>query len=594
MATKAPTFYKNKKQDGVLTFDNGTQAVRFVPSSDRDGNPSFEATIETVTNLQQTPASSAKAALRIVVQAPGASAVENHVFNFTAAENARKDQETVTDALRDAITLAKAKANESQSGSMAFAQTVNAGSKALESWYDDQRLKADMELQQSLLKKDPELRQRFEQSLREKPEAISNSQFAEQFWSARIYLLRAYAIDKSQQQGSYNVLAEVKPKNVDGSIKLNLSGEQIQLIFNQHPMVMRIYNECVPKLSEMDFWSRFFVSRLFKKLKGEKITDADATDAVLDKYLNMTDDDLKRNAASHANVPHFIDLEGNEQNHSQRQGNQPDRTMRDTAYGAPILRVLNNMSERMMANVTPSDNDLHAPIGMDEETFNELRLRDLQADAEEDRALLNMRSQVQLFKGSRGNEISREARLYGKDNPHKVLRFVCTQVDEPINLEEASDVQVHDTGDAIHHLSSLISRQRALLLSADVSTNIPASIMQSLLLTHNTTTEFLHYFWTLVFASATTNPKDLPSLLSTLSNSLTRIAAVADEAEKDRQREIADLRRKATEHEQRTGKRRRADERQVKSGGRKEVEQLMKPTIDAIAFAKERFQSMMQ
>lgn len=99
-------------------------------------------------------------------------------------------------------------------------------------------------------------------------------------------MLRSFAIESSQKRGSYHVLAAVKPREVNGELKMNISAEQVQLIFSQHPLVKRVYDENVPKLNEMEFWSRFFLSRLFKKLKGERITVADSTDAVFDRYLD--------------------------------------------------------------------------------------------------------------------------------------------------------------------------------------------------------------------------------------------------------------------------------------------------------------------
>lgn len=84
-----------------------------------------------------------------------------------------------------------------------------------------------------------------------------------------------------------------------------------------------------------------------------------------------------------AHVPHIIDIEGNEENHSQRKGNQPDFTMRPSSVDrVPIIRTLNNLSEKLLLKVAPNDVDPSLPIGVDEETYNELALRDLQVDAE--------------------------------------------------------------------------------------------------------------------------------------------------------------------------------------------------------------------
>ena len=78
---------------------------------------------------------------------------------------------------------------------------------------------------------------------------------------------------------------------------MTLSADRIRDIFEQHPLIKRAYDENVPKvtylvticgwqqLSEDEFWARFFMSRLKKKLSGERITDRDPVDDIMDKYL---------------------------------------------------------------------------------------------------------------------------------------------------------------------------------------------------------------------------------------------------------------------------------------------------------------------
>ena len=165
------------------------------------------------------------------------------------------------------------------------AQTAAGAKKASDGWYDDNRLRSDFDLQRSLLEANQVLRQRFNESLRDKPESITISQFSTQFWSTRLHLLRAHAIEKAQTQGDYNVLPEIKFKRVPAEkegepdkLMLNLAKEQINLIFKQYAVVRQAYNDNVPQIDQNAFWSRFFTSRLLKKLKGEKITDQDSTD----------------------------------------------------------------------------------------------------------------------------------------------------------------------------------------------------------------------------------------------------------------------------------------------------------------------------
>ena len=159
--------------------------------------------------------------------------------------------------------------------------------------WSDARLQADGGLQQDLLKYDVDLGRTFFETV------LKGSITAAQFWSTRTHLLRAYAIERNQAKGAYNVLATMKPKTVDNAVRISLSREQIQDIFRQHPLVKRVYDENVPKISEGDFWRRFFSSRLFKKLKGEKILPGDGYDDIVDTYLNAGDEGELRRLSEH-------------------------------------------------------------------------------------------------------------------------------------------------------------------------------------------------------------------------------------------------------------------------------------------------------
>ena len=581
-------------------------------------------------DLQQTPASSAKVMLKIFAQPPGSAAPDTHVFSFTSPVNARGEADAIKDALSKAIQSVKtgnptpaAPGGEGApiSAAMAIASAVSStpgAGRDANSIYDDERLKSDLELQQSLFKANPSLSKTFVESQRTKPDSISSSQFTSQFWSSRVHLLRAHAIERSQTRGAYNVLSTIKPKTVDNAIRLSISKEQIQLIFSQHPLVKQVYDENVPRLTEETFWSRFFQSRLFKKLKGERILESDPTDLVLDRYLQH-DDEAERNRrllASH--IPHIIDVEGNEENHSQRKGNQPDLTMRPTSVDkVPIIRTLNTLSEKIMSHVTPNDVDPSEPIGMDEETFNSLALRDLQGGAEENRVILNIKDQSRFFSGNQGDGVSADALLYAKQEPDQVLRSLradLTRTGIDINLETAIGVNddSSDSGSdddqpkqghvgskaslraATAQMFAAIAQQRSQsddLSASGFSTvetsytaDLSTSIFDRLSLTHATTTEFLHHFWLAFLSGDPARAEEIVKLVETLERAMDRIKAVADDAEAERMKEVERVKKQVREHFERTQRKLRFDPEAIK-GGAKAVNQLMGPTIQAIKVA---------
>lgn len=559
--------------------------------------------------------------LRIFVQQPNAptGAPEQYVFSFTAGANARPEADAIKDALSAGIQSAKTAQSETATGegmsaAMAIASAVSsAASTGRNVWDDDNRLKADADLQQSLLKSDSNLQRIFMESLHTKPETLSAAQFMAQFWSTRLHLLRAHAIEKAQMRGSYNVLSTLKPRVEDNVTKLNISKEQIQLIFTQHPLVKRVYDENVPKLSEQQFWSRFFQSRLFKKLRGERISENDATDAILDKYLKA-DEHAER--ARGANVPYFINLVGNEVNHSQRRGNRPDLDMRPSALDkVPIIRTLNHLSEKIMASVAPADRDPSAPVGVDEETFNELQLRDLRGDEKQQRIMLNIRDQSRFFAQGKGVE-DEQTRLLSQQDPEEIIRHLRRDVEQSlpddgsvqlgklVEPEEDSDEEDEAPRQSQQSPGSKANLQRASAQifeairdrraqteasSSSGTYGLSTGLFDRLTLTHATSTEFLHQFWQAFLSGNPDRAGEVASLVESLIRARDRIKAVASDAEAERQVEVDKLKRHAREVLEATGKKIRVNLAGV-PGGEKVVDQLLGPTIRAIELALTKYQ----
>lgn len=629
---KATVSYK--KKDGILRISDDKKNLFWTPAG--GDSPAVTIRVGEITNLQQTPATSKSIALKLVV------GDESYVLQFTHKEEARKEQEQVTDTLRDLVAAKKAKdapqlapatgphtptdgAPEGKSAAMAIAKAV--ASKAQdESWYDDEKLKGDFQTQRRLLDSNPALKERFNQALKDKPESVSISQFTSQFWSARIHLLRANAIEHAQKQGEYNVLPEIRyvrkvaeKAGEEDVLMLNITKEQISLLFKQYPIVREAYNETVgPKqMSQNEFWTRFFKSRLLKKLKGERISQHDERDLVLDKYLDRPEGG---STYPTPHIPHWMDLEGNEQNHSQRKGNRPDEDMRPSGNEkAPILRILNNLSEKMMAHLPPEDSEAHAPIGMDEGTYEQLRLRDLAMDDLDNRVVLNVREQ-QRYAGGSQDDLSAEAKLYAKQDPKKVLSSLRSSLRPSelgaddrgtLRLDQAIGYQSDDDSDddeetpsnqtngtapkkklkvgshaAISNASndimgSIRQRRHAEATDPDPLNGLSQATFDALTMTHNTTTEFLHYFWTLFLSGDASKSNELAQLVSTLDRSLDRINAVAQQAEDERQKRIELRKEEDKLHFERTKKRRKTNYESM-AGGRKVVEAMVRPTVQAL------------
>lgn len=586
--------------------------------------------------------------LRIFAQGKDGKDPDPHDFTFTSPTTARAEAESIKDALRKTIQQAKpstgilavpaSNGGTVNSAAMAIAGAVSsvpASGRDKDAWYDDGRLKSDVNLQQSLLKDNPSLSKTFMESLRTKPDSITNSQFTSQFWSSRIHLLRAHVIEKNQSRGAYNVLSTIKPKTDENTIKLSISKEQIQLIFGQHPLVKRVYDENVPRLSESAFWSAFFQSRLFKKLKGEKVSDDDPTNSILDKYLEYDEDEGRAQRLLASHVPHIIDVEGNEMNHSQRKGNQPDLTMRPTNVDRlPILRTLNALSEKIMSHVPPNDVDPSLPIGVDEETFNSLALRDLQSDAVEKRVVLNVKDQSRFFSSNKeSNGVSADARRYARQDPTQVLKSLRADLDRlssKCNLDTAIGVdndsssssdnddggsarpgkkrqvgsksslsaatsqilaaitQQRSQTDNLSSPSSFANFSNASAPSLSSTLGLSAAIFDRVSLTHATTTEFLQHFWHAFLSGDPDRADEIAKLVETLNRAMDRIKAVADDAESERNMEIDRLKQQMQDRFERTKRKVKFNFDSI-GGGAKVVNQLLAPTVKAVQIAGQKY-----
>lgn len=577
-------------------------------------------------DLQQTPDSSPKVMLKIFEKTEGATDPVTYLFHFNTPD-AKAEAQAVKDLLSRLLadlrngdanvsklatpTATPAANGEATGGSALLASSSGGNTQSTPpTWFDDNQLRTNIELHQSLMRKDRSLHQTYMSAMETKPESMTGAAFNAQFWSTRINLLRAHAIEINQKKGAYNVLSTVKPRTVDGELKLNISVEQVQMIFSQHPLIKRIYNENVPRLSEAEFWSRFFLSKLAKKLKGERVTDNDPADAIFDKYdvdSNIQDDQSKITAQP---VPHIIDIEGNEENQGGfKGGNAKDVEMRPRS-NIPIVRTLNSLSEKIMANVPPSDNTAYDADGL-YNASKELTLRDLRGDEEERRIMLNIRERNDFF-SSKDSLASKDRGMLASQRPEDVLAKlqnfntirsdkagdIGLQIDRDFDIDSDSDDEsksgANTTRDAIKEaekdVMNGIHQQRSQKYgraSDDTSPmGLPPQIFEKCVLTHATTIEFLHQFWDGFLSGDPDRATEVQYLAESLARSMMRIQAVADEAEAERESIIQRRKQEIRGHFERTGKKIRWKPDMV-GGGRDAVGKIMQPTMDALRRAQD-------
>ena len=297
-----------KKVSGIITINEDANPTELIWRS-TDGDKTHMILLDTIDKLQATPASSEKMMLRLMSKvdenkkmkdAEGNEVVakpQTHMFSFNnraVMDNIKitlqqiisryKDDELYEEKRRKEAGGSAESANDGVTSSSATPMAVPLINTAkLDDSLSKEKLLTNLKLQQSLLKGNKNLMKTFQETV------IHSGLPPDEFWSTRIPLLRAFALSTSQKVGPYNVLSTIKPvASSENKVNVNLSREKIYSIFGNYPIVKKAYDDNVPKnFKEPEFWARFFSSKLFRKLRGEKIMQNDRGDVIIDRYLTL-------------------------------------------------------------------------------------------------------------------------------------------------------------------------------------------------------------------------------------------------------------------------------------------------------------------
>ncbi|KAL9095758.1 MAG: hypothetical protein Q9165_002190 [Trypethelium subeluteriae] len=485
-----------------------------------------------LSDLQRTPPTSDKRAVMISAQSAEAAAPEKLRFDFTSS-SAATDQDAFTEKLSNLIKNIKTQpettpgtpsgADRSKSG--ASGALVEGSTSQDDS--EDVRLIKDVGLQEALTREKPDVAQELLHVIANKAQSVSLRDLTQDFWSSRLPLLRSFAAEHGQRPGQHNVFSSIRTKTIDGESKIDLPAEVIELLFRQHPVVKRAYADLVPKVfsSDLGFWKAFLHSKLYRKLRGEKTADVSGS-AQMDKYLEYSA------ATAEANIPRWDDLEGNEQNHSQRKGNQPDITMRaSTGEALQSLKALNNISQVMMAHVNPSE----------AESFD-LQLHDLEPEAPDNRVALDIKDQT-LFSTSKHDPASNEAALFAKLKSKEVAHSVRNDVAHDIRLDRMSNVDDLDDdeidADEDDEDDEDLRKSRAFNIAAQGSlqafrrqrqldfSTAPSNAGETLTTSHQTLVWTLKRFWNIYLSGDALRANELREVVSQLGTHLSNLDSLA-------------------------------------------------------------------
>lgn len=538
--------------------------------------------LSAISSLQASGANSAKFKLRFSYTPPKTEGAEEetepvqYLFSFadrdvmgrvrdilqlslqktTALAQAAKEKEAEAEQQKVAAAAAAAAAATASSNGKKVGgpngfhiRPVSAASVHLES----KKLLANLDLQKKLLMEDKMLKSKFEETV------IKNGLPYEEFWATRVHILRAYALTSSQKRGPYNVLSTVKPvSNSENKASVSLTRETISDIFEQYPLVRRAYNDCVPKISEGDFWSRFFLSRLFRRLKGEKQKPTDPTDVLLDKYIDFIDNGTlsgmrKRKAQEDdeseqevdVNVPFFLDVAGNEESDPQKLGNRQDMTMRPGVEGPnaiSLIRAMNNLSQKMVYGVDDHGMEYGMHDRDESQLVKELKLNSLEEEAKTaymELSLKPIQSSSSSTAVTSNNDTTAEATPtqtvpLTEEQLHPVKYMKSNLADPTLNLQEPGLLQddIRRAQKQVTKTIRLRSREASNNLTREQKA-IELDVQEYAQLCHITSIEFLRHFWIHFRSGDPAQAAAVAKLLQSVRKSILRIEAVVRDAPED-------------------------------------------------------------
>lgn len=378
--------------------------------------------------------------------------------------------------------------------------------------FDPKKLLANIDLQRQILEKDKSLLETFKDTV------VKGSLTNEQFWQMRMELLVTAAQSSGQQRGAYNVLSTIKPvTGSDNQINLNLTRDKIHDIFEQYPIVRKAYNECVPEISESEFWKKFFMSRLFLNLRGERVSSNHPWDPLLDKYI---DEIAKRRKLASQKpsgyVPMFRDVNANSFDVPGLA--PPDPTMKlGDEYGTSLIRQMNGLSKRLLSGharqkqhpATIADYAGEA-AKYDKELQEMVRLDDLEPESAQLNTIdLKLRADQAQKSGGSGANISSQA-----------LDKLVHELEAPLNLAITVPIHTPEIQQARQRIKELMTIQAEQNI-----TDIGSGLLDQheVDLVHATTIEFLRHFW-----DAREKGEDLEPYVANLKGSLKRIGVVVE------------------------------------------------------------------
>lgn len=497
--------------------------------------------LNNLVNLQATKESSPKMILKVIYKMPNDETEHDIRLTFSnrptmnnikeALQTIVSRQRTVfTDSVKDGTpgvsTPGTSGSTPVPGGSNSLDSKMNMNFSSKDSLSDANLLK-NHQLQQKLLMEDKNLRNLFTQAV------INFKLSPNMFWSTRLNILRTFALTLSQHRGPYNVLSTIKPvATSDNQVNVNVTRTIINEIFDTYPIVKKAFDELVPaKFQEGEFWSRFFNSKLFRRLRGDKINNSNERgDMVLDKYLYVEADTNKnKTQGDEETVNKLIDLRSNESDNSVKLGNKPDFTMKfENDQNNEIIILMKNMNKlsSKMVYQLEIDTTRSEPQSSDliKEYEGELNLHDL--NPIEDFKFVDLKLNE--------NFLNSTAKVDEFIDPVEVNQFLKTQLfkasDNGVNLNDIySNEDIKSSYTELNNLIKLNHRTFRLINGSGSSDSNIVSVdtTDEIINLNLTINEFLSHFWQIFLNES--NPNQLKKLCTNLKECKKRLVELKEQ-----------------------------------------------------------------
>ncbi|KAM9893077.1 hypothetical protein OXX79_009585 [Metschnikowia pulcherrima] len=570
MATVSGACVISKVSGLLQVFEDTTPSKLIWKAIDQD--KSLEIPLNKLSKLQASPESSPKMLLRLFYSLPDSPEVKDLRLTFNNRQTMTAVKETLQTIVARQKTVIKDSPTPAQNaGTPSNGTPATPGDNSNENSpspgdpldfsnpqsLSDTSLLKNRQLQQKLLLEDKTLRNIFTQSV------IKFKLSPAIFWSTRVGQLRTFALSICQHRGPYNVLSTIKPvATSDNQVNVNVTRDTIKEIFETYPIIRRACQELVPeKLNEGEFWSRFFNSKLFRRLRGDKINNSNTRgDTVIDKYLYLdgdiaeTEESVTKGetagSAKDKKVNKFIDLLGNEVDNSQKLGVSPDFTMKfsdetDGKNGPSsnrpqsssgkrenemlvLMKNMNKLSSKMIGYSNNAPSDAVASEEMIEEMEKEVEISDLNEADEIQYVELNLDTHISRHNpsGDRSSSLEHTENALPPNLRQYVQENIFGTSAHGIDLSETYESRVDEINKANHDITALVKHNFRVFKSTHSykdfgqSSEPPLldnSMIQELIGFNITLTEFLSHFWNLFMNGG--NPVQLKKLFTALRGS---------------------------------------------------------------------------